>query len=254
MFDSLTAQRRIGRCAWVMAWFGLVAGQFHAMARHQTADGEGDLDLPLTRAWSDPARHLFRPLLDWASPDIVYVTWGKIWLPVFLAFTLCAFVVRRRRHPQGFEKWAWRTALTGYVVATISVVGEYWTSWATYHAGIVDGLFPITVLGLLITMVGSTMLGIALLRDGFHPRAPAVLLTIVIPALIAITMVTSQGSAALPIAFAFGILGRQIANAGLNTLHTEPPEPSASRNLDRDTAPGGRNGQVVVNGDGSLPH
>jgi hypothetical protein len=113
-----------------MAWFGLVAGQVHAMARHQTADGKGDLHMPLTRLWSGPARKLFSPLLDWASPDVVYVTWGKIWLPVFVAFTLCAFIVHHRRQPIGFERWAWRVALTGYVGMCVSVAVEYWTSYA----------------------------------------------------------------------------------------------------------------------------
>lgn len=211
MFDSIQAQRRIGRIAWAMAWFGLVAGQVHAMARHQTADGKGDLGLPLTRLWSDPARHAFRPLLDWADPDLVYVTWGKIWLPVFLAFTLCAFVVHRRRRPVGFERWAWRVALTGYVAACASVAGEYWTSYATPHQAIVDGLFPLTVLAMLTTLVGSTALGISLLRRGFRPRTPAVLLALAIPEMIAITQITSMGSVALPIAFAFGMLGRRIA-------------------------------------------
>jgi hypothetical protein len=211
MFDSIQAQRRIGRFAWAMAWFGLVAGQFHAMARHQTKDGKGDLTLWTTRVWSDPGRKLFSPLLDWASPDVVYVTWGKIWLPVFLAFTLCAFLVHRRRRPVGFERWAWRVALTGYVGATVSVAGEYWTSYATPHQAIIDGLFPLTVLAMLTTLVGSTMLGIALLRRGFRPRTPAVLLALAIPEMIAITQVTSMGSVALPMAFAFGILGRRLA-------------------------------------------
>ena len=121
MFDSEQSQRRIGRFAWVMAWFGLVMGQFHAMARHQTADGKSDLDSGLVRAWSDPARDLFAPLLDWGSPDTVYLTYGKLWLPVFVAFTLCAFVVRRRRSPVGVEKWAWRLALIAYVGACCSV-------------------------------------------------------------------------------------------------------------------------------------
>ena len=52
MFESTEAQRRIGRFAWVMAWFGLVMGQLHALARHQTADGKADLDLPLTAFWA----------------------------------------------------------------------------------------------------------------------------------------------------------------------------------------------------------
>ena len=69
-----------------------------------------------TRVWSDPARDLFRPLLDWASPDAVYLTYGKIWFPVFAAFTACAFVLYRRRRPVGFEKFAWRFALVGYIL------------------------------------------------------------------------------------------------------------------------------------------
>jgi hypothetical protein len=181
------------------------------MARHQTTDGKSDLQMWATRVWSDPARKLFAPLLDWASPDVVYVTWGKIWLPVFLAFTMCAFVVHRRRRPHGFEKWAWRVALTGYVGASASVAVEFWTSWATYHEGIVDGFFPVTIGGLLLTVIGSTLLGIGLLRGSFRPRTPAVLLSLMVPALIVITQVTSQGSVALPVMFAFGILGRRLA-------------------------------------------
>jgi hypothetical protein len=211
MFDSITAQRRIGRFAWAMAWFGLVAGQFHAMARHQTADGKGDLEMWTTRVWSDPGRKLFAPLLDWASPDVVYVTWGKIWLPVFVAFTLCAFAIHRRRRPVGFEKWAWRIALVGYVGATASVFAEYWTQWTSVDQDLVDTVFVATVPFLLITMIGSTLLGIALLRRGIRPKLPAVLLALVIPSLIAISMVTSLGNVVLPIAFAFGILGRQMA-------------------------------------------
>jgi hypothetical protein len=211
MFDSITAQRRIGRFAWAMAWFGLVAGQLHAMARHQTADGKGDLEMWTTRVWSDPGRKLFAPLLDWASPDVVYVTWGKIWLPVFVAFTLCAFALHRRRRPVGFEKWAWRIALVGYVGATASVFAEYWTQWTSVDQDLVDTVFVATVPFLLITMIGSTLLGIALLRRGIRPKLPAVLLALVIPGLIAISMVTSLGNVVLPIAFAFGILGRQMA-------------------------------------------
>jgi hypothetical protein len=211
MFDSTLAQRRIGRFAWAMAWFGLVAGQFHAMARHQTADGKADLEVSTTSFWSNPARDVFQPLLDWGDPDVVYVTWGKIWLPVFLAFTLCAFVVRRRRQPVGFEKWAWRITLTGYVGACASVAAEYWSQWTSVDQGVVDAVFLVTVPFLLLTMVGSTLLGIALLRRGMRPALPAWLLTLAIPSLIVVSMVTSLGNVALPIMFAFGILGRRIA-------------------------------------------
>lgn len=213
MFDSIQIQRRIGRVAWAMAWFGLVAGQFHAMARHQTTDGRADLHQWTTRVWSDPGRKLFAPLLDWANPDVVYVTWGKIWLPVFLAFTLCALVVHRERRPVGFERWAWRVALVGYVGATVAVAAEYWTQWGAVDQGLVDAVFAATVPFLLITIIGSTMLGIALLRRGVRPRAAGWLLALAIPELVVIGMFTSLGNVALPIAFSFGILGRRIANA-----------------------------------------
>jgi len=211
MFESAETQRRIGRFAWVMAWVGLVVGQLHALARHNTADGREDLHSALTRAWSDPARAALRPLLDWGDPDLVYVTYGKIWLPVFVAFTLCAFVVRRRRQPAGFEKWAWRIALTGYVWACVAVLGDYWTQWTGTPNALLDLSFLVGIPGLLLTLVGSTLLGIALLRNGIQPRSAAWLLTLTIPVAMVALQVTSMGSAALAVMFGFGILGRRIA-------------------------------------------
>ena len=211
MFESAETQRRIGRFAWVMAWVGLVVGQLHALARHNTADGREDLHSALTRAWSDPARAALRPLLDWGDPDLVYVTYGKIWLPVFVAFTLCAFVVRRRREPAGFEKWAWRIALTGYVWACVAVLGDYWTQWTGTTNALLDLSFLVGIPGLLLTLVGSTLLGIALLRNGIRPRSAAWLLTLTIPVAVVALQVTSMGSAALAVVFGFGILGRRIA-------------------------------------------
>ena len=101
MIETTETQARLGRLAWATAWFALLFGQLHAMARHQTVDGREDLKSGLVRAWSDPGRRLFRPLLDWASPDTVYLTYGKVWLFVFLVFTLTAYVVHRRRRAAG---------------------------------------------------------------------------------------------------------------------------------------------------------
>jgi hypothetical protein len=209
--------REIGRFAWLMAWVGLVVGQLHALARFETADGKEDLELPLTAAWAEPAADALRPLLDWADPDIVYITYGKIWFPVFVAFTLCAFVVYRRRGAAGFEKFAWRFALTGYVVACVAVLLDYWTQWTGNYNG--DGIeatlftvaFAVTVPGLLLTLLASTVLGITLLAKRFRPIVPAMLLALMIPLVIGVLQFTSMGSAALPVMFAFGILGRRIA-------------------------------------------
>jgi hypothetical protein len=204
----------IGRFAWVMAWVGLVGGQLHALARHNTEEGQGDLDLPLTAAWSDPARKALAPLLDWANSDLVYLTYGKIWLPVFVAFTMAAFVVHRHRTPSGFEKWAWRIALTGYVWASAAVFGDYWLQWGAHP---VERLLTITFVaglpGLLLTTIGSSLLGFALLRGGYRPRLSAWLLALTFPLVFVIQLVTSMGSLALPVAFAFGLAGRRLGQS-----------------------------------------
>jgi hypothetical protein len=210
MFNALEQhERQIGRLAWFAAWFGLVAGQLHALSRHRTEDGKSDLDLPLTKVWAEPADDLLSPLLDWASADAVYLTYGKLWLPVFIAFTLCAFVVRRNRRPAGFEKWAWRVALTGYVGACVSAFGEFWLMWGSVNDALLDGVFLVIFPFMLLTMIGSTMLGIALLRRGV--KLPAWLLVAAVPGFLVITELTSMGNVVLPVAFAFGVWGRRIA-------------------------------------------
>jgi hypothetical protein len=213
--------QRIGRIAWVMAWVGLVVGQFHAMARHNTADGKEDLEAWTTRVWSDPARDFFRPLLDWANPDAVYLTYGKIWFPVFAAFTACAFVLYRRRRPTGFEKLAWRFALVAYCWACVAVLVTYWTQW-THVTGFLDLAFLVLdVPAVLLTSIASTTLGITLLRRGFRPRVTAWLLALEIPLMLLLNMVTSMGSGALPEMFAFGIAGLGMAR---QTTSVQIPE------------------------------
>ncbi len=210
MTTSTSSERRIGAAAWALAWFGLVAGQVHALARHQTADGREDLEMATTRFWSDPARKALKPLLDWADADTVYLTWGKIWIPVFIGFTLCAVVVVRHRAPRGFERVTWWATIASYAAATVSVIGFYGLQWTGPNA--VEGPSEILMFtSLPLVVLTSTVLGITLLAKGFRPRLPAVLLALQIPLLIAITEVTSLGSGILPVMFAFGILGRRIA-------------------------------------------
>lgn len=239
MFDSLNTQRRLGQFAWVMAWFGLIAGQLHALSRFATADGQADLALPLTRAWAEPAADALGPLMTWANPDRVYLAYGKIWLPVFAAFTLCAFVVRRRRTPAGFEKWAWRITLPAYVWATLAVAADYWTQWGATPNAFFDVASFITLPGLLLALLGSTLLGSAFLRSGMRPRTPAWLLVLQIPLAVGIVQVTSMGSAALPTMFAFAILGRHIARdrtpvpPAVNTSAVQALNPPARNNLGR---------------------
>jgi hypothetical protein len=212
--DTDQTRRKIGRFAWVTAWVGLAAGQLHALARFATADGREDLQYPLTAAWAVPASNLLRPLLDLAHPNLVYLHYGKVWFVVFAAFTLCAWVVYRTRRPTGFETWTWRLALTGYAVATVGVFASYWTQWTPVYS---EPWFSIgwylDVPGLLLSLAGSSLLGTTLLIKRFRPVLPALLLAAAFPMAVVIVQGTSLGSVSLPLAFAFGLLGRRIARA-----------------------------------------
>jgi hypothetical protein len=201
-----------------MAWFGLVAGQLHALARHATPEGQGDLDMSLfTRLWSVPASEALRPLLDWSDVYTVYSTYGKLWIPVYAAFTLCAFVVRSHRDPTGAEKWGWRITLTAHVLMTLSIVGDYFTPWMD------QSFMFIGMPSAALMLVGSVLLGVSLLRRGFRPRFTAWALVLWLPSLLAITQVTSLGSAYLPVAFGWALAGSHVLHERARTRVEDAP-------------------------------
>ena len=213
-------ERGIGRFAWVMAWVGLVAGQMHALARFSVPAHAGDLEYPGTRIWAVPTMRALRPLLGWGTPEQVYVHYGKVWLPVFVASTLCGVAVYRRRRPEGFERWAWRAAIASLGVMLVGVFLDYWTQWtgqAEGGHGLEARLFWlgtwVTFPGLALMLLTVTTLGITLLVNGFRPVLPAVMFAAIIPFAFAITEVTSLGSVALPVMFGFGVLGQRLAQA-----------------------------------------
>ncbi|WP_332662436.1 hypothetical protein [Aeromicrobium sp.] len=202
-----TQEKRIVTFGWIAASAGLVLGQLHALSRFETEDGKSDLELPLTRAWAVPAARAVRPLLDWGDPDFVYWNYGKIWLPIFVAMTLCAVVVHRHRRPAGFERWVWRITLAGYTLTTVSVVGDYFTPW-TEASFIVLGM-P----GLALTALGSTTLGVLLLKRGYRPRILGIALVAFIPCVLLITEITSMGNIILPITFAWTYAASRVVQA-----------------------------------------
>jgi hypothetical protein len=199
-------QRLIVGFAWATAWFGLVLGPVHAMARHATPEGAGDLEsAPLTRLWSVPLSKALAPLLDWSDPYTVYVTYGRLWIPVYASILLCALFVRTTRAmPRRREAWAWRVLLVAYTLTTLSIVGDYFTPW-------MDQSFVFVGMpAALLELVGSTWLGIVLVRSGFRPRILPWVLALWLPIVLALTQVTSLGSTALPMAFAWAYAGSRL--------------------------------------------
>jgi hypothetical protein len=202
--------RLVARLAWVSALAALLIAPLHALARYRTEDGAEDLDIATTRFWAEPAGDLLSPLLTWGDPDLVYVTYGKLWLPVFVLFTAAAFVAYRQRAPRGFEKGAWRVVLFGYCGACVSVLGEYWTQWTDEANALLDIVFLVSIPFVLLTMLGSTVLGITLLVKGYRPRLAAVLVACAVPGLVVIPEFLSLGSIVLPLAFGWAVAARHL--------------------------------------------
>ena len=91
------------------------------------------------------------------------------------------------------------------------------------------GSFATLLHGLRLAPEFRAGLGVTLLLKRFRPRLPAVLLALMIPAALVITSVTSLGSAALPVMFAFGILGRHLA---LTLSPSDTPHPARTKSHD----------------------
>lgn len=195
-------RRTIRTAAWVGAWLGALLAPLHALARFATTEGAGDLANPLTRAWAEPAAEVLRPLLSWGGADTVYLAYGRVWLVVVGAATLCALTVRSERDPAGLERWGWRLALPGYVVLTTGLLVTYWTPWLE------PGFMFLVVPGMLLSLIGSTVLGIGLLgRRGGRP-ATRWLLALWLPSFVALSAVIALGAAVLPMVWAWALAGR----------------------------------------------
>ena len=196
--------RQISWAAVVLAAVGTVVGQVHALARGQAHPGDY-VDSPLFTAWARPATAALRPLLDWSDPWTVYVSYGKVWVPVAIAFTAAAYLVYRVRRPRGAERRLWQVQLGAYALMTVSIIGDYFTPW-------MDQLFVVGIVAMLVIGTGGIPLGVVMLRNGFRPRVTPILLMIFIPFLFAITTVTSLGSALLPLMWGWAFAARAVTN------------------------------------------
>ncbi|GGB88513.1 hypothetical protein N798_09320 [Knoellia flava TL1] len=216
---SPATARRITIATWAMAAFGTVAGQLHALSRfnsHPDDLSEGGLG----NVWAEPALDFFRPLLDWGDPLFVYRTYGKIWLPICLAFLAAAWLVYRRRQAEGKERWAWRVQLAAYALMTVSVAGDYYTPF-------VEQFFIVGLVALPVICFGGIWLGILLLRNGFRPRVTAWLVIAFLPFFFAITEVTSMGSALLPLMWGWAIAAQHVVSTTPDRVVTAEPVTSA---------------------------
>ena len=211
----MSATRLTGLYAMFAAAASLLFAPLLALSYFATEDGAEDLEIGTVSAWADPARDLAGGLLTWASPDRVYSTYLQLLALLFPAVFLCARAVRARRPVPGggLERWGWRIALAGYGLAAVGILAAA----AVLFGGdptsdALETVFlALMVPGMLITVIGSTVLGIALLRNGFMPRLTAWLLALAFPLLLVGSSVLGHNSLGMvPIFIAWGAAGSHL--------------------------------------------
>jgi hypothetical protein len=194
------ATRLIGLYALIAAGAAVLLSPLLALSYFATGGGADELKSGTVSAWAHPARDLVGGLLTWGSPDRVYGTYFLLFWVLFPSVFLCARAVRARRPTAGgrLERWGWRMALFGY---GFGIVGLIVASMI-----LVEGSA-----GRAVDVIGSTVLGIALLRDRYKPKLTAWLLALVLPSMLLLPGVLGNLSLGLlPVFFAWAVTGLRL--------------------------------------------
>jgi hypothetical protein len=136
-------------------------------------------------AWADPARDLAGGLLTFASADRVYATFTQAFALILPAVLLCAWVTRAlcRRTESRLERWGWRMTLTAYSLLALGLaIVSVMLIGASPSSKMLDFAYlPLVFPGIVFGTIGSTVLGIGLLRSAYEPRVTAWILALVFP-------------------------------------------------------------------------
>jgi hypothetical protein len=184
------ATRLTGLYAVIAAGAAILLSPLLALSYVATDEGADELESGTVSAWADPARDLVGGLLTWASPERVYGTYFLLFWVLFPAVFLCARAVRARRPAARgrLERLGWQMALFGYGFGVVSLIVATVILVEGSTAGkAVDVVFlALMVPAMAIDVIGSTLLGIALLRDRYEPKLTAWLLALVLPSMLVV--------------------------------------------------------------------
>jgi hypothetical protein len=208
--------RWTGLAAMVGGALGLVFTPLYSLAYFATDDGAADAKSALVRAWAEPARELLDPLLTFASPDVVRLTYFKLFL--FITIGMLAGVVglhaSQAQHSGRLERWGFRASFVGLLLLTTGAFSGYWPP-------LLDFSFVAFILpGLLLLVIGSPLLGLGTWRAGVAPRIGACLLIVGGPAAFLINEIATLGGSLVLIYLAWVALGHSLWSATPTPAHT----------------------------------
>lgn len=206
-----------GLYAAVAAGAAVILSPLLALSYFATGEGADELRNPTVAAWAGPTRDLVGGLLTWAAPDRVYATYVQGFALLFPAVLLCAVAVRARR-PRGTrtERVGWRIALVGYSIATAGLLAAFVVLFGGSIAGDALNIVFLALLlpGMFGSALGSTVLGIALLRGRYTPRLTPWLLTLAFPSMVVVPTLLGHNSLGMvPLIVAWGATGVRLARS-----------------------------------------
>jgi hypothetical protein len=208
------ATRLTGLYALIAAGAAVLLSPLLALSYFATGGGADELKSGTVSAWADPARDLVGGLLTWASPDRVYGTYFLLFWVLFPSVFLCARAVRARRPTAGgrLERWGWRMALFGYGFGIVGLIVASMILVEGSAGRAVDVVFlALMIPAMAVDVIGSTVLGIALLRDRYKPKLTAWLLALVLPSMLLLPGVLGNLSLGLlPVFFAWAVTGLRL--------------------------------------------
>ena len=123
--------------------------------------------------WAQLIEPLVTPFLGFGTYEEVYATYGKAFFLVYVLFLLglVGLLVRVGEHTGRSGMWGFGLAFIGLAMNLIGNVGDYWLGREVLGQPLWGMSFAVgTLLGTLVYVVGSFILGCAILRTGVLPR------------------------------------------------------------------------------------
>ena len=212
--------RLAGLYAVVAAAASVVFAPLLALAYSRTAEGAGEFEsATMFPGWTERGIDLAGPLLTFASVDRVYSVYTQLFALLVPAVLLCALAARSLRPASRsrLERWGWRVGLFGYALFALGllVVAVAMFVVSGMHAAIDVPFMTMMFPGLLLSLLGSTVLGVGLLRGGYEPRLTSWLLVLSLPLWWFGSFGLGHNSLGLvPLMVAWGVTGYRLWRAG----------------------------------------
>ena len=169
------------------------------------------------RGWVAAVGSTLGPLLTFATPSRVYQTYGRAFFFVFLFLVLALQGLHTRGGAAGgrLARYGFRIAFASLLLLLVANVGDYWLGTEILGRRLWGASFAVTLLGLLLLLIASVLLGAAALRSTALPRWSAWVLMIASPLGVVLSFwgVKHIPSAPmLPLGIAWGLAGYSLWN------------------------------------------